>query len=72
MHIAAAARDRADLAARARRTCTRAREEGEGVREHRQDRPHAPQDATPLTLGQEFSGYAAQVERGIARMRHGG
>ena len=29
------------------------------------------QDATPLTLGQEFSGYAAQVERGIARTRLG-
>ena len=27
------------------------------------------QDATPLTLGQEFSGYAAQVENGIARLR---
>ncbi len=27
------------------------------------------QDATPLTLGQEFSGYAAQVENGIARIR---
>src|ERR1700735_3678634 len=27
------------------------------------------QDATPLTLGQEFSGYAAQVESGIARLR---
>jgi fumarate hydratase class II len=27
------------------------------------------QDATPLTLGQEFSGYAAQVERGIARLQ---
>ncbi len=26
------------------------------------------QDATPLTLGQEFSGYAAQVENGIARL----
>jgi fumarate hydratase class II len=26
------------------------------------------QDATPLTLGQEFSGYAAQVENGIARI----
>jgi fumarate hydratase class II len=25
------------------------------------------QDATPLTLGQEFSGYAAQVAKGIAR-----
>jgi fumarate hydratase class II len=27
------------------------------------------QDATPLTLGQEFSGYAAQVKSGIARVR---
>jgi len=27
------------------------------------------QDATPLTLGQEFSGYAAQVESGIARIK---
>ena len=27
------------------------------------------QDATPLTLGQEFSGYAEQVKLGIARMR---
>src|SRR5258708_1140388 len=27
------------------------------------------QDATPLTLGQEFSGYAAQVESGIKRLK---
>ena len=27
------------------------------------------QDATPLTLGQEFSGYAKQVENGMARVR---
>jgi fumarate hydratase class II len=27
------------------------------------------QDATPLTLGQEFSGYAAQVKAGTARVR---
>ena len=27
------------------------------------------QDATPLTLGQEFSGYAAQVESAITRLR---
>jgi len=26
------------------------------------------QDATPLTLGQEFSGYVAQVERGMAQI----
>jgi fumarate hydratase class II len=29
------------------------------------------QDATPLTLGQEFSGYAAQVRSGIGRIRLG-
>jgi fumarate hydratase class II len=28
------------------------------------------QDATPLTLGQEFGGYAFQVEQGIARVKH--
>jgi fumarate hydratase class II len=27
------------------------------------------QDATPVTLGQEFSGYAKQIENGIARIR---
>ncbi len=27
------------------------------------------QDATPLTLGQEFSGYAAQVEHGLSRVQ---
>jgi len=29
------------------------------------------QDATPLTLGQEFSGYAAQVASGIVRIKQG-
>src|SRR4249920_165623 len=28
------------------------------------------QDATPIRLGQEFLGWAGQVERGIARLRH--
>ncbi|MBV8164943.1 MAG: class II fumarate hydratase [Candidatus Eremiobacteraeota bacterium] len=28
------------------------------------------QDATPIRLGQEFSGYAGQIERGIARARY--
>lgn len=28
------------------------------------------QDATPLTLGQEFSGYAMQIENGIKRVEH--
>ncbi len=28
------------------------------------------QDATPIRLGQEFQGYAGQVQRGITRLRH--
>ena len=28
------------------------------------------QDATPIRLGQEFKGYAGQVERGIRRLKH--
>jgi fumarate hydratase class II len=28
------------------------------------------QDATPIRLGQEFSGYASQIEHGIARLRN--
>src|SRR2546430_1635559 len=28
------------------------------------------QDATPIRLGQEFLGYAGQIERGMARVRH--
>ena len=27
-------------------------------------------DATPVTLGQEFSGYAAQVRKSIAAVEH--
>ena len=36
---------------------------------HTGDCACARQDATPLTLGQEFSGYAKQVEYGIHRVR---
>jgi fumarate hydratase class II len=28
------------------------------------------QDATPISLGQEFSGYASQIAHGIARLKH--
>ena len=28
------------------------------------------QDATPIRLGQEFKGYAGQVERGVRRLKH--
>lgn len=29
----------------------------------------SPQDATPLTLGQEFSGYVQQIDNGIERVK---
>jgi fumarate hydratase class II len=69
MHIAAATRILADLVPalgelhRALRKKERA-----FARIVKIGRTHT-QDATPLTLGQEFSGYAAQVESGIARLR---
>src|ERR1700729_1960169 len=69
MHIAAATRITADLLPaldelhRARRSKEKA---FAGI--VKIGRTHT-QDATPLTLGQEFSGYAAQVESGIARLR---
>ena len=54
---------------RARRASPRAAQKRKGVRKIvKIGRTHT-QDATPLTLGQEFSGYAAQVESGIARLR---
>jgi fumarate hydratase class II len=45
-------------------TLLRALRAKEGLRQNR--RTHT-QDATPPTLGQEFFGYVAQVESGIAR-----
>jgi fumarate hydratase class II len=69
MHIAAATRILADLIP-ALETLHRALRKKEkafaGI--VKIGRTHT-QDATPLTLGQEFSGYAAQVESGIARLR---
>ena len=46
----------------------RARCQSEAVGEHRQSRPHASAGCIPLTLGQEFSGYVSQLDRGIARL----
>ncbi|PMX76444.1 class II fumarate hydratase, partial [Pseudomonas sp. MPR-R2A3] len=69
MHIAAASRVNADLVPalgelhRALR-----KKENEFAKIVKIGRTHT-QDATPLTLGQEFSGYAAQVESGIARLK---
>ena len=69
MHIAAAMHMTADLIP-ALETLHRALRKKEKAFAHivKMGRTHT-QDATPLTLGQEFSGYAAQVESGIARLR---
>jgi fumarate hydratase class II len=69
MHIAAAIRITDDLIP-ALEMLHRALREKEKAFAHivKIGRTHT-QDATPLTLGQEFSGYAAQVESGIARLR---
>jgi fumarate hydratase class II len=69
MHIAAATRITADLVP-ALEMLHRALRKKEKAFAHivKIGRTHT-QDATPLTLGQEFSGYAAQVESGLARLR---
>jgi fumarate hydratase class II len=69
MHIAAAIRIVGDLIP-ALSELHRALRKKEKAFDHivKIGRTHT-QDATPLTLGQEFSGYAAQVESGIARLR---
>lgn len=68
MHIAAAERIVNDLipALAELRDALRAKEK-EFAKIVKIGRTHT-QDATPLTLGQEFSGYAAQVDSGIARL----
>jgi fumarate hydratase, class II len=68
MHIAAAQRITADLIP-ALNELLRALRKKQKAFAHivKIGRTHT-QDATPLTLGQEFSGYAAQVESGIARL----
>ena len=69
MHIAAAGRITADLIpALGELLRELRRKEKAFARIVKIGRTHT-QDATPLTLGQEFSGYAAQVESGIARLR---
>jgi fumarate hydratase class II len=69
MHIAAAERITADLIpALSELHAALRKKEKEFAKIVKIGRTHT-QDATPLTLGQEFSGYAAQVESGIARLR---
>jgi fumarate hydratase, class II len=69
MHIAAAMRITADLIP-ALNELHRALRKKEKAFAHivKIGRTHT-QDATPLTLGQEFSGYAAQVESGVRRLK---
>jgi fumarate hydratase class II len=68
MHIAAAEQTAGHLLPRTKRflAALRAKEE-EFRRIIKTGRTHL-QDATPLTLGQEFSGYAAQTEQAVARI----
>jgi fumarate hydratase, class II len=69
MHIAAATRILADLVPALGELLRALRKKQKAfARIVKIGRTHT-QDATPLTLGQEFSGYAAQVESGIARLR---
>jgi fumarate hydratase class II len=69
MHIAAAQRITADLVpALSELHAALRKKETAFAKIVKIGRTHT-QDATPLTLGQEFSGYAAQVESGIARLR---
>src|SRR5690348_14431669 len=69
MHIAAASRINADLVpALGELLGALRKKDKEFGKIVKIGRTHT-QDATPLTLGQEFSGYAAQVESGIARLK---
>jgi fumarate hydratase class II len=68
MHIAAARRITADLIPALSELLHALRKKQEAFGHIvKIGRTHT-QDATPLTLGQEFSGYAAQIESGIARL----
>jgi fumarate hydratase, class II len=68
MHIAAATGITADLVPALRELLGALREKEKAFAHIvKIGRTHT-QDATPLTLGQEFSGYAAQVESGIRRL----
>ena len=69
MHIAAASRINADLVPALGELLRALRKKEKAFAKIvKIGRTHT-QDATPLTLGQEFSGYAAQVESGIARLK---
>lgn len=70
MHIAAA-RDQADAAAGPGTSAGGLGQKGRKLSRYHQDRPHPYPGRHPLTLGQEFSGYAAQAQAGIRRVSEG-
>jgi Lyase len=69
MHIAAATMVTTETIPKLARLHTALAEKAEAFKDIiKIGRTHT-QDATPLTLGQEFGGYAAQMEYGIARIK---
>ncbi len=44
--------------------------EKQTIHEGGQDRPYAFHGCTPLTVGQEFSGYVSQLEHGLRAIRN--
>ncbi|PCI04134.1 MAG: fumarate hydratase, class II [Hyphomicrobiales bacterium] len=71
MHIAAAREINSSLIPALEHLHLKLTEKAEGWSEIMKIGRTHTQDATPLTLGQEFSGYAAQVKMGITRLNQG-
>ena len=67
VHVAATAGVTHDLIPGAWTTSPPPEGQGRRVGGRGQVGPHAPMDATPVTLGQEFGGYAAAVWHGVER-----
>lgn len=71
MHIAAAREINSTLIPALEHLHLKLTEKAEGWSEVMKIGRTHTQDATPLTLGQEFSGYAAQLKMGIKRLNQG-
>ncbi|MFK5980499.1 MAG: class II fumarate hydratase [Rhizobiaceae bacterium] len=71
MHIAAAREINSTLIPALEHLHLKLTEKAEGWSEIMKIGRTHTQDATPLTLGQEFSGYAAQLKMGIKRLNQG-
>ena len=71
MHIAAVDRDHRPPAAGGDPPARRPRRQGRRLRRRRQDRPHPPDGRRAPTLGQEFSGYVAQLDADLSRLEPG-